>query len=245
MEVFKLVEGYPELGVFADGLVVNIKARRHVDVHLSGNGYLYTQTYSELAKGTVSLGIHQAVCIAHYGPPMEGQIPNHLDGNKLNNHPSNLAWSTYSQNISHAYMSGLRTDNSPMSAMDIVSGEIISFHSIGECARYFGTAAPTIWRNLRSNNDIHFGRFVLRLDSDPRPWPNYRATDAYQRVNGKSVGIRLTCARTGEVLQFGSTNEAGRFLSVSASTVTNNIDKSAIAPYKGYHIQRLTSPAQR
>ena len=63
---------------------------------------------------------------------------NHKDGNKRNNHISNLEWNTMSENITHAYRNGLkqRPDNvgSPKCKVRIVeTGEV--FESIGSCAR--------------------------------------------------------------------------------------------------------------
>jgi len=46
----------------------------------------------------------------------EGLTINHIDGNKHNNHPSNLEWISLAQNTKHEWQTGLvnlRADNAP------------------------------------------------------------------------------------------------------------------------------------
>lgn len=52
--------------------------------------------------------IHRMVGL-HFvpGKTIERRVINHKDGNKLNNHYSNLEWCTYSENMFHAYKLGL------------------------------------------------------------------------------------------------------------------------------------------
>ena len=45
---------------------------------------------------------HRVICAAIYGPPLPGQVCDHLDGNIFNNHPSNLQWVTPAENMRRA-----------------------------------------------------------------------------------------------------------------------------------------------
>lgn len=57
-----------------------------------------------------SIRVHSLVAECFLEPKPKGRyIPNHKDGNKLNNNSSNLEWATYSNNLQHAYDTGLRT----------------------------------------------------------------------------------------------------------------------------------------
>lgn len=86
---------------------------------------------------------------------------NHIDGNKQNNHVSNLEWATPSENCTHAYQTGLRPDNKHVLAKNIDTGEILEFNSIWECGRHFKTNGGTIHRIL---NRPQIRPFKLKYD---------------------------------------------------------------------------------
>ena len=52
--------------------------------------------------------IHRLVAMAWVDNPLGYKEVNHIDGNKTNNHPSNLEWCSRSHNIRHSYETGLR-----------------------------------------------------------------------------------------------------------------------------------------
>ena len=57
---------------------------------------------------TNGMAIHRLVAYTWIGNPPKDKLEiNHKDGNKLNNHVSNLEWSSRSQNVQHGYDSGL------------------------------------------------------------------------------------------------------------------------------------------
>lgn len=53
--------------------------------------------------------VHRPVGAAFLGPPGEGAQINHLDGDKANNRAENLEWCSASENIRHAFRTGLKT----------------------------------------------------------------------------------------------------------------------------------------
>jgi hypothetical protein len=61
------------------------------------NGYKF---YAVKRKGYLA---HRLVALAFIPNPDNKRCVNHKDGNKSNNHISNLEWMTYSENHKHAY----------------------------------------------------------------------------------------------------------------------------------------------
>lgn len=74
----------------------------------NGRGYLVLGLMIE-GRGRVTFGVHRLVALAYLENPEGLPEVNHKDGNKLNNHFSNLEWCTRGGNILHAYESKLRS----------------------------------------------------------------------------------------------------------------------------------------
>jgi len=71
----------------------------------SGKGY----QHAALSKdGKVkSKTVHRMVAVAFVPNPENKPCVNHIDGDKTNNHYTNLEWVTYSENTLHAFRTGL------------------------------------------------------------------------------------------------------------------------------------------
>ena len=56
--------------------------------------------------------VHRLVALSFLGnPPTKQHQVNHIDGNKLNNHVTNLEWVTVSYNNHHAWVTGLKNQD--------------------------------------------------------------------------------------------------------------------------------------
>jgi hypothetical protein len=71
-------------------------------------GFLTAYGYrSAMLSNKRAIGIHVLVALAFHGPkPTPAHCIRHLDDNKLNNHPSNLAWGTRAENAADAVKFG-------------------------------------------------------------------------------------------------------------------------------------------
>ena len=72
--------------------------------NLCNNGYYQVTLYKN--NKAFHFLLHRLICIHFHDNPHNKRTVNHKDRNKLNNHPDNLEWNTYSENHKHAYLNG-------------------------------------------------------------------------------------------------------------------------------------------
>lgn len=95
--------------------------------------------------------VHRLVAIAFIPNPFNLPTVNHIDGNKLNNHVSNLEWCSYSNNNIHAFKTGLRKDNVFVYQYDENDNFMREYYSLSEANRITGICRKGIKRNLDKN----------------------------------------------------------------------------------------------
>ncbi len=118
-ERWRVIPSFPEYVVSTKGRV-----KRAVDSQPGVSGYVLKKGFErkpvKSSRGYESVGltlstnnqktcmIHNLVLEAFVGPCPPGHECNHKDGNKTNNHLSNLEWVTHLENVRHACRNGLR-----------------------------------------------------------------------------------------------------------------------------------------
>lgn len=149
-------EGYKAIqggiyGVNDRGDVINIHHRKSLTQTPNKNGYLQVSVKTPWRKQNV-IEVHVLVCKYHVpNPELKDQI-NHKDGNIYNNNSSNLEWVTHTENIRHAYETGLNSsvgENHPSSKLtknDVVRIKEMAKLNISnyKIAKLYNVTASTI-----------------------------------------------------------------------------------------------------
>lgn len=141
---WRSIPSWPNYEVTASGDIRNINTRLILTPIRHHRGHLYIFP----ARGK-RLYIHRAVLEAFVGPCPEGYECRHLDGNPANNHLSNLAWGTPSENMQdrrrHGTMQTAEQCGSPLTRAQVVEiKRLLPMMSRRALAARFGVSHTTI-----------------------------------------------------------------------------------------------------
>lgn len=96
------IPGYETYHVSEEGVVINTLTNKVLKTDLNSSGYKRVTLCVDMK--VIRITTHRLVALTYlYDEYLEGLVVNHKDGNKLNNHVSNLEWVTQSQNRKHAF----------------------------------------------------------------------------------------------------------------------------------------------
>lgn len=105
----KRIEDWEDYSVTEDGRIWSHRSNKFLKCFSSKEGYIRLELNKDgLAK---NLTVHRLVAQAFIPNPEGKSEVNHIDGNKSNNHVSNLEWVTRSENMVHAIKNNLQTIN--------------------------------------------------------------------------------------------------------------------------------------
>lgn len=170
---FTEIEGYPKYGVSRDGRIVN--SRNHEKaLQNSRDGYIVVNLYCNGKESKKR--VHRLVAETYIPNPDNKPDVNHKDGNKHNNSVSNLEWTTKSENMIHAYQTGLNKPHASYGMLGhknpnggrkgnkvriVETGE--SFESIIDCATAIGGSDRCICDCLNGRQNTHKGYHFERI----------------------------------------------------------------------------------
>lgn len=133
---------------------------------LIGNGY-QAVLINSLNKKTKCKTIHKLVALSFIQNPENKPQVNHKDGNKLNNHFSNLEWVTPKENVYHAWRIGLKEKtrlaiikSKSKPVVDIVTGK--KYDSLKLACQYINE--PYGRHQMRSHIKSQLQRFFYMND---------------------------------------------------------------------------------
>ena len=174
METWVVIEEFPDYSVSSEGRIKNNKTDKIKKPILNEYTTYYQTTLSYGDKGRrkkKTVRYHKYIAKYFCSQDGDGLEVNHIDGDKSNNHPSNLEYVTSSYNKKHAYKLGLR-DNSGQIAManatkkrckvfDKLTGEVHEFCSWKEAADHFGKSKSWVGDVIRKARG-ETNRFIVK-----------------------------------------------------------------------------------
>lgn len=249
---YKKIQELPDHIIFEDGNIYNNKecigGKRFLTFSVcKSNNY---NTYCMLNTNGKSYYVHVLVCMAFF--PIDGKTTyedykdlqvDHNDGNTQNNNITNLSWKKASENIQHAYDTGLnkkvRNVTQFVKKEDGTQGEKIEdFISIAEASRKTGVPEHHIrdFCYKRSNYGEYYWKFTNednledwseKFTSKPKSITSDNQEIKQQKSSGKKVEkyIKNEDGTQGTLIKtYSSITEASKDNNCSSSTVTKACD---------------------
>ena len=131
------------------GEVINLANNTALTPIKNPNGYLKVGL-ADGKGGHTQLSIHVLVA-KHFLPnPYDHKQVNHIDGNKENNHVSNLEWVSASQNIQHALETGLRPGYMSADDKEMYLKRVLAGEQVKDIAAAINRRPETLHKMLRN-----------------------------------------------------------------------------------------------
>lgn len=200
--------------------------------------YLYSKVFYPNI-GLKAKAIHQLVTMAFLGdPPDDGKLyePNHKDGNKHNNHVTNLEWMTRSQNVLHAFETGLCTVGVRVTVKDLLNNTKKVYNSFSSLARDLNLSRERL-RTIISKHKTkpYLDRWTFNLDNS-----SDKKIERYQAV-------KVICKDyvSNEIYITNDAIEMSELTNILAGTITlrvrdNTFIKDRLSLIGGYVFKKLS-----
>lgn len=178
---YKEIKGFSQYLIYENGDVFSLRAGKFLSPATNGRyrGVVLVSNLGERAYKKV----HRLVADHFLPPPKKpGMIVNHIDGDRDNNHYTNLEWVTYSYNAKHAHKENL-SKRAKTTTLTWPNGDVTHHHSIRAAANAANIHIMKLKRGLRKSDDgvveINGFKFVVEnhgTDTGVQPvvWRNLR-----------------------------------------------------------------------
>lgn len=217
--VMNVIQGYPMTGTKKDV------------------GYVYYNLTPDIKskdiKKSYVIGRHRILSFVFLDYPKDVDVleVNHINGIPGYDRLENLEWVTRQENIKHAFINNLRTDNKPVIVTNHNTGEVTKYYSAHECGRVLGLGRAVVhWRIKKSPGKIFKPGYSFKYENDD-----------YQKADDSHYGVKIKLINTvtNDILFFDSIYQCSIFMKVSKKVIQKRLKRSNTGQYKEYVFERI------
>jgi hypothetical protein len=161
-DMWKQIDEFQNYVISDRGEVRNIQSGKVLKSWIGVGGYVYINPTDGHGK-SMPKRLHRLVAKAFVQNPYNKPQVNHKDGDKTNNCADNLEWVTKSENMNHAYRTGLqRTTRNGKVRSVVCLNDGKFFGTISEASEYYGVSKSQIYWCCRRESSKCKLRFRFR-----------------------------------------------------------------------------------
>lgn len=182
--------------------------------------------YKIIGIRTVNIKVHKIVAETFITNPDNKPLVNHIDGNKTNNCITNLEWATHSENVQHAYDTGLNKTRRIIQ-YDLELNKISEFNSAAEASRKLNILSTSISGCLTNYKGAQYtGDFIFRYADEPLD-----PTPIIKRNSKRVIQYDL---HGNEIKKFDSIKDASKELKICCDSISH-VCNGKKASVKGFN----------
>lgn len=217
------IPGYSNYLANKEGQVLNKSTKELVYIKPHHQGYIRYNVRRGDEPHVRSVFAHRLIAFAFYGLPIGNKnTVNHIDGNKQNNHYTNLEWSSQLENNLHAIRNGLKDITKDVAVLNTIENNITIYRSMREVVHELKIDKYKLNRILhRRDNTIRFKHYLFRFLFELKRYP-FPETFIKYNINRRLKNERTILVKRlsdNEVFEFNNPTEVTEKLGIHFPTL--------------------------
>ena len=157
------IPNYPDYEIFEDARIYSYKSNKFLKPSINAGGYLVLNLRGVEQRLFL---LHRLVAACFIPNPENKPFVNHIDGNKQNDHVSNLEWSTAKENTIHAVRLKLINNRGENASFSKLTDDDVMFirdsqNSLDNLSNKFDVSKSAIYSARHSINWAHLPKTVI------------------------------------------------------------------------------------
>lgn len=256
IDEFKEIKNIPGYSINRNGVIKNTQTDYILKPNINKDGY-YSVTIRVKGK-RVTARVHRLVAVNFIPNINKLPVVNHKDGNKLNNHVSNLEWSTVRNNTVHGYELELNSLAVKIRVTNVKTNKSIMYRSIQYLSEVLNVDDKLLIAYIKNSDKYPFmGKYTITILNEDKLIYNLNSSNfgkpiyVYDILEDKvsfykSIGVAsyFTGLRSLSKLKPGTIEELGYYIANEdfLTKPKNNIDLNTIKKNREEYLSRDYTP---